>query len=141
MLTKSIFFLLIGFGIYFTYYRPKLNIFNKFRDNPEFSNYLLIIESNSEFDKKNYDKFIKHLKLFLIYYSQSYEDDKIELMFNRIKQQHNKIMKYLNKMKFSIPNSMRRHTYMQNAIDNLDIILKSYISKVANRGKIQYINV
>ena len=141
MITKPLFFFFIGLGLYFTYYRPKINIFNKFKNDSEFSNYMLIIESNSEFDEKNYNKFIKHLKLFLMYYSESFDDDKNELMFNRMKHQHNKIMKYLNRMKFSIPNSMRRHSYMENAVQNLDRILKTYISKIASRGNIQYVNI
>ena len=129
------------FGLYFTYYRPKLNAFNKFKNDPDFTNYMLIIESNSVFDKKSYDKAIKHIKLFLMFYSESMENEKTNEMFYKMQHQHNKIIKYLNRMLFSIPNSMRRYTYMQISISNLDNIFKSYIEKIANKANITYTNI
>ena len=97
---------------------------------------MLIIESNSEFDKKNYDKAMKHIKLFLMYYSQSFDD---ENMFEKIKTQHQHIKKYLNRMLFSIPNSMRRYIYMKNSIENLDLIFQKYLKEVSEKYDIQYV--
>jgi hypothetical protein len=97
---------------------------------------MLIIESNKEFDIHNHEKAIKHIKLFLMYYSQSFDDAS---MFEKMKNQHYEIMKYLNRMLFSIPNSMRRYIYMKNAIENLDIICKKYLHEIADKYNIQYI--
>ena len=127
-------FMLIG--VYFLYIRPKINVFNSFKSDPNFTNYMLVIESNKEFDLKSYEKAMKHLKLFLMYYSQSLDD---ENMFNKMIKQHNEIIKYLNRMLFVIPNSMRRYLYMKNAVDNLDIICKKYINEIVDKYEIPYI--
>lgn len=132
------FIFIVLVGMYFVYIRPKINVFSTFQNDPNFTNYMLIIESNKQFDTKNYDKFMKHIKLFLMYYSQSYND---QYMFDKMKTQHNYINKYLNRMLFSIPNSMRRYTYMKNAIDNLDLICKSYLREVADKYDIQYVTI
>lgn len=141
MITRSLFGLLFIFGLYFTYYRPKLNAFNKFKNDTDFANYMLIIESNAQFDKKSYEKIVKHLKLFLMYYSESLDADKAPEMFYKMKHQYTKTMKYSNRMLFSIPNSMRRYTYMQYAITNLDSILKKYLEKVAKKSNITFVNI
>lgn len=132
----SLFLFIILIGMYFVYIRPKINVFNTFQNDPNFTNYMLIIESNKEFDLKNYEKAMKHLKLFLMYYSQSFDN---ENMFEKMKNQHYEISKYLNRMLFSIPNSMRRYIYMKNAIENLDLIFKKYIKEIADKYGIQYI--
>ena len=122
-----LFLAFVVIGMYFTYIRPKMNVFNQFKNDPNFANYMLIIESNAEFDQRSYSKAMKHIKLFLMYYSQSF--DKEYDVLHKMEYQHDKVIKYLNRMLFSIPNSMRRYEYMQNAITNLDIILKAYIQK------------
>lgn len=132
----GLFICIIIIGIYFVYIRPKINVFNTFQSDPNFTNYMLIIESNKEFDPKNYEKSMKHLKLFLMYYSQSFDD---KSMFEKMKHQHYEVIKYLNRMLFAIPNSMRRYVYMKNAIENLDLICKKYIKEIADKYEIQYI--
>ena len=132
----SLFISLVLIGTYFVYIRPKINVFNTFQNDPNFTNYMLIIESNKQFDQRNYEKSMKHLKLFLMYYSQSFDD---ESMFEKMKNQHHEIIKYLNRMLFSIPNSMRRFVYMKNAVQNLDLICKKYIIEIADKYEIQYI--
>jgi len=132
----GLFVCILLIGIYFVYIRPKINVFNSFQNDPNFTNYMLIIESNKEFDPKNYEKAMKHLKLFLMYYSQSFDD---ESMFEKMKNQHYEIMKYLNRMLFVIPNSMRRYVYMKNAIENLDLICKKYLKEIADKYEIQFI--
>ena len=132
----GLFVCIITIGIYFVYIRPKINVFNTFQNDPNFTNYMLIVESNKEFDSKNYEKSMKHLKLFLMYYSQSFDD---ETMFEKMKNQHYETIKYLNRMLFSIPNSMRRYVYMKNAVENLDLICKTYLKEIANKYEIQYI--
>ena len=136
MNTSAFFLTIVCIGCYFLYVRPKLNIFNSFKNDPNFSNYLLIIESNSEFDKKNYEKAMKHFKLFLLYYSQSFDN---ELMFEKMKKQHDFVIRYLNRMLFAIPNSMRRYNYMQNAVTNIDLLLKQYLKMVADKYDISYV--
>ena len=133
----GLFFFIITIGLYFLYIRPKINVFSTFQNDPNFTNYMLIVESNKEFDQRNFDKAMKHIKLFLMYYSQSFDD---EQMFYKMKNQHTDIMKYLNRMIFAMPNSLRRYTYMKNAIDNLNIIFKKYLTEVANKYEIQYIS-
>ena len=59
----GLFICIIIIGIYFVYIRPKINVFNTFQSDPNFTNYMLIIESNKEFDPINYEKAMKHLKL------------------------------------------------------------------------------
>ena len=132
----GMFICIILIGLYFVYIRPKINVFNTFQNDPNFTNYMLIIESNKEFDLKNYEKSMKHLKLFLMYYSQSLDD---QSMFEKMKNQHYEIIKYLNRMLFSIPNSMRRYIYMKNAVENLDLICKKYLKEIADKYEIQYI--
>lgn len=138
MRTTISLFVFLAIGFYFLYIRPQLNVFDTFKKDPAFTNYMLIIESNSEFDKSNYNKAMKHLKMFLAYYSKSFEDDS---MFEKMKYQHLRCIKYLNRMLFSIPNSMRRYTYMKTAIENMDLILKNYLSEVASKYDITYIPV
>jgi hypothetical protein len=133
-----VFVILVLIGSYFVYIKPKVDVFNGFKNNPEFSHYMLIIESNSEFDSRSYEKFMKHMKLFLMYYSQSFENSS---SFDKMKNQHQQIIKYLNRMLLSIPNSMKRYTYMKNSIDNIDSILRSYIQSVALKHNIHYINI
>ena len=133
----GLFLCIITIGLYFVYIRPKINVFNTFQNDPNFINYMLIIESNKEFDITNYDKAMKHIKLFLMYYSQSFDD---EQMFYKMKNQHYDVFKYLNRMMFSMPNIMRRYTYMKNAIENLDLILKKYLKEIADKYEIQYIS-
>ena len=123
-------------GMYFVYIRPKLNVFSSFHNDPDFTNYMLIIESNSEFDKKNYEKVMKHMKLFLMYYSQSFDD---QSMFEKMQNQHYKISEHLNKMMFSIPNSMRRHMYMKNSVENLNLIFEMRLQEVATKYKINHV--
>lgn len=130
MYTTVIFVFIIILGFYFIYIRPKQDTLNKFKNDPQFSHYMLIVESNSEFNKNSYDKFLKHLKLFLIYFSEAFEK---ENMLEKMKKQHNNIMKYLNRMLLSIPNSMKRHMYMQNSIDNIDNILKNYLKVIEDK--------
>lgn len=132
----GLFIFIVLIGAYFVYIRPKLNVFNIFQNDPNFTNYMLIIESNKEFDPKNYDKAMKHLKLFLMYYSQSFDD---KHMFDKMKNQHYETIKYLNRMLFLIPNSMRRYIYMKNAVENLDILCKNYLKEIADKYEIQYI--
>ena len=134
----GLFLCILIIGIYFVYIRPKINVFNTFQSDPNFTNYMLIIESNKEFDLTNYEKAMKHLKLFLMYYSQSFND---ESMFDKMKNQHHEIIKYLNRMMFSIPNSMRRYIYMKNAIENLDIICKKYLKEIAEKYEITYFQI
>ena len=126
----------LSLGIYFVYIRPKINVFNTFQSDINFTNYMLIIESNKQFDQKNYEKAMKHLKLFLMYYSQSFDDKR---MFDKMKNQHYEIMKYLHRMIFSIPNSMRRYKYMKNAVENLDLICKKYLKEISDKYEIQFI--
>jgi len=130
MYSYSLFLCIIIIGGYFVYIRPKINVFNTFQNDPNFTNYMLIIESNKEFDITNYDKAMKHIKLFLMYYSQSFDD---EQMFYKMKTQHDYIIKYLNRMMFSMPNSMRRYTYMKNSIENLNLIFKTYLKEVSDK--------
>lgn len=130
MYTTVVFVFIIILGFYFIYIRPKQDTLNKFKNDPQFSHYMLIVESNSEFNKNSYDKFLKHLKLFLIYFSEAFEK---ENMIEKMKKQHNNIMKYLNRMLLSIPNSMKRHMYMQNSIDNIDNILKNYLKVIEDK--------
>ena len=136
MYLNVIFTIIVLIGIYFFYINPKLTVFDNFKKDPNFTNYMLIIESNAEFDRKNYDKSMKHIKLFLMYYSQSF--DNID-MFEKMKTQHSQIQKYLNRMLFSIPNSMRRYNYMKNSVENLNLIFQKYITEVAEKYEIQYI--
>ena len=130
------FICIVLIGTYFVYIRPKINVFNTFQNDPNFTNYMLIIESNKQFDQTNYEKSMKHLKLFLMYYSQSFDD---ESMFEKMKNKQQEMIKYLNRMLFSIPNSMRRFVYMKNAVENLDLICKKYIKEIADKYEIQYI--
>lgn len=122
------FIFIIAIGTYFVYVRPKINVFDSFKNDPNISNYILIIESNQEFDKRSYTKSMKHLKLFLMYYSQSFDDSNF---ISKMKHQHHEVMKYLNRMVMAVPNSMRRHTYMKNAVENMDHILATYIKKAS----------
>ena len=130
------FIIIVLVGCYFVYVKPKKDILNKLKNDPSFSHYILIIESNSEFDKKNYEKAMKHLRMFMMYFSQAFDN---ESMFYKMKNQHEKVIKYLNRMLFSIPNSMKRYNYMKNAIENIDEILKSYNRQIAAKFEIQYI--
>ena len=127
MYVTGIFILIMMIGVYFVYVKPRKDIINRLKSDPDFSHYLLIIESNSEFDKDSYDKVMKHLRIFMIYFSQAFEN---EVMLEKMKRQHHKIMKYLNRMVFSIPNSMKRYNYMQSAIKNIDNILKGYTKQI-----------
>ena len=81
---------------------------------------------------------MKHLKLYLMYYSQSFEDN---TMFEKMEHQHHETMKYLNRMLLSIPNSMRRYIYMKNAVENMDLILRNYNQKIADKFNITYVSV
>ena len=131
----GLFLCILAIGLYFVYIRPKINVFHTFRNDPNFTNYMLIIESNKEFDIKNYEKAMKHIKLFLMYYSQAFDDKQ---MFEKMKNQHNDIIKYLNRMLFSIPNSMRRYLYMKNAKENINIIFQKYLKEIAEKYEMQY---
>ena len=128
-----IFIFILLLGVYFTYIKPKQNIFSIFKKDPTFANYILIIESNQEFDKKNYKKAMKHLKLFIMYYSDS-QNKLNDLTDLTQKLNHHKlnINKYLNRMLFSIPNSMRRYNYMVYAIKNLDMYLQVNINNISD---------
>jgi hypothetical protein len=136
--THGAFILMVAIGCYFFYIRPKLTMFESFRKNPDFANYMLIIESNAEFNQESYEKAMKHIKLFLMYYSEAFEK---KHMFEKMKMQHNRIRKYLNRMLLSVPNGMRRHAYLKNAVENIDIIFKEYLTKIAQRYDIQYIPI
>ena len=118
----------ILFGIYFTYYKPKINTFNELKNNPDFVNAMLIFESNSEFDKTSYFKIQKHIKIFMIYYS---EINSINTVL-KLKEQKDTIVKYANKMKVSIPSIMRRYTFQQTAIQAIQCILENYITMKDN---------
>ena len=124
-------------GCYFVYVKPKKDILNKLKGDPAFSHYILIIESNSEFDNLNYEKAMKHLRIFMMYFSQAFEN---EAMYEKMRNQRKRIMKYLNRMVMSIPNSMKRYNYMKNAVENIDEILKSYTKQIADKYGIQFIN-
>ena len=131
-----LFIILVLVGCYFVYVKPKKDILNKLKNDPSFSHYILIVESNSEFDQQNYEKVMKHLRIFMMYYSTAFDN---EHMFDKMKNQHEKVVKYMNRMLFSIPNSMKRYNYMKYAIDNIDEILKSYNRQIAAKYEIQYI--
>ena len=134
-----LFIAFVVIGLYFTYVRPKMSVFNQFKNDPNFANYILIIESNAEFDQRSYSKAMKHIKLFLMYYSQSFDTEYNVLQ--KMEEQHDKVIKYLNRMLFSIPNSMRRYMYMQNAITNLDGLFKAYIQKSVNKISLKERNI
>jgi len=138
MYVTGIFMLIIMAGLYFVYVKPKKDVINRLRSDPSFSHYILIVESNSEFDKVSYDKVMKHLRIFMMYYSQAFDD---ELMFGKMQNQYGKIIKYLNRMMFSIPNSMKRHSYMQYAIQNIELLLKDYMKEIATKYDIHYIPI
>jgi len=131
MIYSFIFICLFVLGIYFTYIKPKQTMLNDFKKDPQFANYILIIESNQEFDRKNYKKSMRHLKLFLIHYSDSQNQlNNLSDIVEKLEHHKVNINKYLNRMLFSIPNSMRRYNYMTFAIQNLDIYLKQRIEQL-----------
>lgn len=137
MYWTALFIVLLLTGCYFVYVKPKKDILRKMKDDPAFSHYILIIESNSEFDKRSYEKAMKHFRIFMMYYSQAFDN---EHMYDKMKSQRDKVKKYLNRMLFAIPNSMKRYNYMKNAIENIDEILKNYIKQIADRYGIQFIS-
>ena len=138
MNVTAIFITIVLIGTFFVYIKPKMDVFNGLRNNPQFSHYILIIESNAEFDQRSFEKFMKHMKLFLMYYSQSFNDTST---VSKMKNQHNNIIKYLNRMLMAVPNSMQRYNYMKYAIDNMNIVLKSYIDSASKRHDLPYVNI
>lgn len=119
-----VFSVIIAFGIYMSYIKPKKDIFNHFKNNIDFNNDILIIESNSEFDKENHQLFVKHLKLFLLYYTEA-KECKSQNVNMKLKHQYDEIFRYLGNMLKNIPQSMRRHEYMSIVINNLREILSN----------------
>ena len=115
-----IFICCICIGVYFTYFRPHVNTFNELKNDPDFINAMLVFESNSEFDHQSFKKLQKHIKLFMIYYSEKSDVCKL-------KKQKGTIIRYANKMLKNIPPSMRRYSFQINAISLLDNILSKYI--------------
>jgi hypothetical protein len=130
-----LFIIIMMVGCYFVYVKPKKDILNKLRADPAFSHYILVIESNAEFDAKSHDKAMKHLRIFMMYFSQAFED---EAMYEKMRNQHRQILKYLNRMLLSIPNSMKRYNYMKNAVENIDEILMTYTRQIADRYGITF---
>ena len=121
--------LLLSFGIYISYIKPKSDIFKSIKHNDDFNNSVLIIQSNSEFDQTHYDSFTKHLKLFFLNYSQAISD-KSSSTLPKLQNQYSEILSSLNKMQLNIPDSMRRNTYMAVAVQSLNIILDTYLQEV-----------
>ena len=133
--TNILFYLIIGIGVYFLYFRPQLNMFTKLKDDKEFSNHMLIIESNSEFNKTAFEKAKKHMKLFFIYYSNSLNHDNHSAFIPKLEKQHVKTMHYLNKILNSTPQSMKRYSYMTNSISYLNNNMQKYINKKSENTK------
>jgi len=125
---------------YIAYVSPWLRTINDFKKDSQLNGHLGIVLTCKDFDNQNINKAFKHLRRFLYYYSQTYlntEDHKVSSVHKmKVHQQH--CMKYFRRVPFKLQNDANLTHAVEQAIENINIILENYTHEASDRNNMHY---
>lgn len=124
--------------VYQLYIQPKLKSVKDVYKDEQLQIYLNIIEICKDVNIHSYEKFYSQLRAFFGQYLNSFNFYNDESTFNKMKNHKHKCMKYVNRIPLDIHNDMKLSNKLQNAIYNIDMILETYLNKVAYEKDIFY---
>jgi len=123
-------FILIAAGIlafaYLIIINPFINKLKSVTNHTELNLFISNVTECKKFDERSYDKFIAHLKLFMLNYSNSKDVDKLN-------HNKNKLMHYLRRIPLRIHNDANLEYKLRYSIDSINTILENYVNEARTR--------
>ena len=97
----------------------------------ELHNLMVTIQEYERYDPRSYSKCIKHLKSFMMYYSDTYHEGSVSLQ--KMKSHKSKIVMYIQRMIHRLPNDAEFDYKMKDALEKMNIKLNTYINEASDR--------
>lgn len=125
-------------ALYIMYVSPWWRTVNSFKKDTQLNGHLGIVALGKDFDSRSYTKSLHHLRRFLYYYSQSYYNvDKVDHS-EKLKHHQYSCMKYLRRIPFRLHNDENLKEAINQAIENINIILENYTFESHDRNNQHY---
>lgn len=131
---RGIFVLCLLTAVYLVYVSPWLKTVNTFKKDRQLNGHLGIVALAEEFDSRSYKKALHHLRRYFYFYSQSYNENTT----TKLKHHHYNCMKYLRRIPFRLNNDANLQHGINQAIDNINIILENYTFESHDRNESYY---
>ena len=121
---------------YIMYVSPWVNTMKTFKNDTQLNGHLGIVMLGKTFDTHSYNKALHHLRRYFYYYSQSFNTN-VDIN-TKLKHHHYSCMKYLRRIPFRLHNDENLKHGINQAIDNINIIIENYTYECHDRNNKHY---
>ena len=119
-------------ALYVLYVSPWYRAINNFKNDTQLNGHLGIVALGKHFDPRSHNKALHHLRRFLFYYSESYTHSQNT---DKLKYHQYNCMKYLRRIPFRLHNDENLKYGIEQAIDNINLILENYTFESHDRNE------
>tara|TARA_B100001094_G_scaffold156706_1_gene151743 strand:- start:1593 stop:2027 length:435 start_codon:yes stop_codon:yes gene_type:complete len=126
-------------GLYFIYVGPKVQLIKRIKNDSTLHELISRIDNADEHDPRSVRKMKSSIQTFFLQHGKSYSNiGSARELIAKLDKSLNTTMKYARRIPLRLPNDGHLERDVVNAIDNLEKILKNYISDAANRSDIKW---
>jgi hypothetical protein len=134
---RYIFIILICYGIYSVYIKPKLTAATKVVNDEKLKVYLNNIFLAEDYDKRSVEKVKHFIRLFFLQYSKTFDTPSYRTN-KRLVFYKDKVQNYSRRIIFRLPNDIQLEQIIKTSVENIDRCLEAYVVEASNRNHIRY---